>query len=315
MEVAEDDELVVATGLGGDDVDVLVEELLAAGELADVLVALEAAAALDALFFPLLLDLVEELQVGAELFDEAVGVGGVVVFELGEEGVVVLGGDEGGVGFDLDGADDVEGGLVDHEVGVEELGEVVAERDLFGVGGAVGVDEAVDDGEQGLAVLVGKAGEQLEAAQLELGEDEALRVLAVGDGLGEQALDVVVDLLEALDVVLVLGLDALEADLGLEGALGVDAGGDHLAQEGPDEGFFAEVELAVDVSAGRQIEDHRLDLLLGDGGIGVQMDRGRRRRHDRSGRRQDIAGRGPLNRSSAWRYGVMEVASAPRRVL
>jgi hypothetical protein len=45
VEVAEHDELVVAAGLGRDDVDVLVEELLAAGELADVLVALEAAAA------------------------------------------------------------------------------------------------------------------------------------------------------------------------------------------------------------------------------------------------------------------------------
>jgi hypothetical protein len=50
-------------------VDVLVEELLAAGELADALVALEAAAAADALLLPGLLDLVEQLQVGAELLE------------------------------------------------------------------------------------------------------------------------------------------------------------------------------------------------------------------------------------------------------
>ena len=265
VEVAEDDQLVVAAGLARHDIHVLVEELLAAGEVGDVLVALELPAAAHALGLPGLLDPVEQLEVGGELLAEALGVGGVVMLELGEEGVVVLRRDEGDRRLDLDAADDVEGALVDHELGVEELGEVVAKRDLLRVGGAVGVDQAVDDDEQGLAVVVAEPLEQLEAAQLELREHEALGVLAVGDGLGQQALDVAVDLLEALDVVLVLGLDALEAELVLEGTPGVDAGGHQLAQEGADERLLAQVELGVDVAAGRQVKDDRLDLLLGDG--------------------------------------------------
>ena len=307
MEVTEHDQLVVAAGDGRHDVHVLVEELLAAGEVGDALVALEAAAAAHALLLPGLLDLVEQLEVDGELLAEAFWVGGVVVFELGEEGVVVLRGHQGHGRVDLDAADDVEGALVDQELGVEELGEVVAKRDLLRVGGAVGVDEAVDDDEQGLAVGVAEPLEQLEAAQLELREHEALRVLAVGDGLGQQALDVMVDLLEALEVVLVLGLDALEAELRVEGALGVDAGGHQLAQEGPDEGLLAQVELGVDVAAGRQVENDRLDLLLGDLRVGVELDRRRRRRHRRHrrhrvgpGRRQDIAGHGPVNRRHRW---------------
>jgi hypothetical protein len=108
-----------------------------------------------------------------------------------------------------------------------------------------------------------------------------LGVLAVGDGLGQQALDVAVDLLEPLDVVLVLVLDALEAELGVERALAVDARGHQLAQEGRMNAFSRRSNSVVDVPAGRQIKDDRLDLLLGDGGVGVDLDR---RRHGPGGR-------------------------------
>src|SRR5690606_10837399 len=164
--------------------------------------------------------------------------------------------------------------VVEQRILVEERGELVAELDLLGVHDAVGVDEFVDDTEQGLAVVVVEILEHLEGPELELGLDELADVLAVGDGLGEQLLDLAIDLLEHLDVVLVLALDRLEPGLGRElvALARVDPGGDDLAQVGPDERLLAEVELAVDVPAGREIEDDRFDLLLGDSGIGGELD-------------------------------------------
>ena len=281
VEVAEHDQLVAAAGLGREDVDVLVEELLAAGEFGDGGAALEAAAAADAVLLPLLLDAVEEREVGGELALELARLGRVVELELGEEGVILLRRDEVGRLAHLD-ADALERGVVEDQLGAEELGEVVAEGRLVGVDLAVGGDELVDDLEQVAAALRVEVLEHLEAAQLELGEDEALRVLAVGDRLGHQVADLAVDLLEALDVVLVLVLDPLEAQLGVEGAAGVDPRGDEVAEEGPDEGLLADVELRVDVPQRGEVEDQGLDLLLGDGGIGVELD------HDVAP--QDIAG-------------------------
>ena len=230
MQIAEHDHLEVASA-GRDHMHVAVEEGRAAElELVDRGHAAELAGPTLAQRVPISLRLIEHGQVGVDLLADLRGVGRVVMFEAGEEGVVL------GPWCDLDRlferdliTDDV---LVrDHRILLEQGGQLVAELDLFGVHDAVGTDELVDHGEQRPAVGRVEILEHLERAQLELGLDELADIFTVGHGLGEQLLDLSIDLLEHLDVVLVLALDHFEAILGIElfAVPRVDACADDLA--------------------------------------------------------------------------------------
>src|SRR5262249_39395777 len=113
--------------------------------------------------------------------------------------------------------------------------------------------------------LVGaiEAAEDREAAELELGVDEAGLVLAAGDDLVEERPDLVVDALE--DLVVVRG--QLGGELDARGGVGeaalLDAHLDQLADVVQDEDLLGQVEVAVDVAERLQVDDDGAHLLLG----------------------------------------------------
>ena len=157
---------------------------------------------------------------------------------------------------------------------VEQRLELVAELLLRRVDAAVGVDQLVDRREQLVLVVAVEALEDLVAAQLELGVDELLDVLAVGDGLVEQLLarcgrpartprgSALVNLL----------ITSSRVFGSASGIAVLRARGDQLADVDPDERLLGEVELAIDVPERGQVEDDRVHLLLGDVGIRAERE-------------------------------------------
>ncbi len=154
----------------------------------------------------------------------------------------------------------------------EERRQLVAELLLAGVHRAVGVHQLVDHAEELGAVLLVEAAEELEAAELELGLEEARRVLALGDALGEVRLDLVVDEIDLLVEVLHPAIDHVTALLrafaqGIPGALL-----DELLHVPADEELLRRVEVAVDVPERRQVIDDGVHLAVGDARVLTEAD-------------------------------------------
>jgi hypothetical protein len=136
------------------------------------------------------------------------------------------------------------------------------------------VHELVHRGQQQLARALVEALEELEAAQLELGDDELARGLALGHRLREVALDLVLHLVEHLVEVRCPARHhvAVLLDIGTHRFPGTVL--DELADVVLDEPLFGVVELSVHVPEGHQVVDDGVHFLLGDERIFAEVHHG-----------------------------------------
>jgi hypothetical protein len=200
------------------------------------------------------------------------GVAAVVLLEAEEEGVILLlrGDGPGLVDHHVALGQHLDLGVIELEGRRQQLAQLVAEALLAGVHDAVRMHQLVDGRQQGAPVVLVELAEDLEAAQLQLGQHELPRILPVRHGLGEVRLDPRVHLVEHL--VEVLGPaphHILPHGLVVEGGAGPVV--DQLVDVSPDKFLLGAIKITVDVPERGQIKDDRVHLVFG--GLRIRAER------------------------------------------
>jgi hypothetical protein len=278
MQIAHHQELDLAMGLGRKHVDVLVEEGLAlgvgsaGGKSGKVERVAEPAVAVGALPRQRAHHPCHQLHVAFALLGKHVGVGGKIPLRLQQQRMVGVPRLDAPrlVHDQLALGDRNQILVVERHRHLEQVHHLVAELLLFRMDHAVGADQLVDGAEDGLLVGGIEALEQLEAPQLELGQDELLVGLALRNGLREMPLHQTVEVVEHPVEVL-----RPFARLGLAHRFVVQqrkhAVIDQLADVRPDKLLLDRVEARVDVAKSHHAGDDGLHLVLGDVGVGAEI--------------------------------------------